>query len=331
MKLSELGEFGLIERIRRSTPKGRGVLLGIGDDAAWVRLNTRSLLLTSDLLIQDIHFDFRWTSPYSLGYKSLAVNLSDIAAMGGKPAYLLLSLGIPADFTSQAVEAFYRGMRLLAAQSDVALVGGDISAATAFFVSVCLIGYAPDKPVSRGGGRVGDDLYVTGTVGDSALALKLLKEPAKKIRRRAIAYLLRRHHYPTARLNVGAALAREKLATAMIDVSDGLVQDLSHICRASRIGAELWEDALPLSPSYRALAGRDGTRHALTGGEDYELLFCARPADRPRLARLQGRVGVPITRIGRCVSPGKGIRILDSAGQRLSIDIQGHDHFKHKR
>ena len=331
MKLRELGEFGLIEKIRRSTPKARGLLLGIGDDAAWIRLNTRSLLVTSDLLVQQIHFDFKWTSPYSLGYKSLAVNLSDIAAMGGKPAYLLLSLGIPANFSSQAVQAFYRGMRFLAARSGVALVGGDTSVARVFFVSVCLIGYAPDKPVSRGGGRVGDDLYVTGTVGDSALALELLKRSAKKTQPRVIAHLLRRHHYPAARLNVGAALAREQLATAMIDVSDGLVQDLSHICRASRIGAELWEDALPLSPSYRALAGRDGTRYALTGGEDYELLFCARPEDRFRLTRLQGRSGVPITRIGRCVSPGKGIRILDSKGQRRSINIRGHDHFKRKK
>ena len=129
MKLSRLGEFGLIERVRRTAPKGRGVNLGIGDDAAWVQTRSGSCLLTADLLIEGVHFDLKWTSLYALGYKTLAVNMSDIAAMGGTPAYLLLSLGIPATFASEDVEEFYQGIRSLAFKSGVALVGGDTSVA----------------------------------------------------------------------------------------------------------------------------------------------------------------------------------------------------------
>ena len=140
MKLSELGEFGLIERIRKVTPKGRGVRLGIGDDAAWVECEGRSFLITSDLLIEGIHFDFRWTSFYGLGYKTLAVNLSDLAAMGGRPAYLTLSLGIPVDFKTENIEKFYRGIRTLAVQSGVSLVGGDTSLSERFFISASLVG-----------------------------------------------------------------------------------------------------------------------------------------------------------------------------------------------
>ena len=128
MRLSELGEFGLIERIRKTIPKGRGVRLGIGDDAAWVESRKNSLLITSDLLIEGVHFDLRWVSFYGLGYKTLAVNLSDIAAMGGCPAYLILSIGFPVDFKTENVEEFYRGIRTLASRSGVSIVGGDTSA-----------------------------------------------------------------------------------------------------------------------------------------------------------------------------------------------------------
>lgn len=329
MKLSKLGEFGLIETLRRATPRGRGVLLGIGDDAAWVKAKGGSLLLTSDLLIEGVHFDLRWTSPYALGYKTLAVNLSDIAAMGGIPAYLTVSVGIPVNFKIEVIKQFYRGMRALASESGVALVGGDTSAADCFFVSVALVGHAPYKPISRAGGKVGDDLYVTGNVGDSALALELLKnQPKKATKHRAAAHLLSRHRFPSARLKAGAFLAREKLAHAMIDISDGLLQDLSHICRASRVGAVLWEKALPLSRAYRSLAGTDGTRHALTGGEDYELLFCARRRNRNRLENLRDRLGVSVTRIGQCVPFRQGIKVLGSSGQPLRVGAQGHDHFK---
>src|SRR5262250_2102783 len=153
MKLSRLGEFGLIERVRRATPKSRGVLLGIGDDAAWIVNETRSCLITSDVLIEGIHFNLEWTPLFDLGYKTLAVNLSDIAAMGGVPAYLILSIGIPPKFDSFDIDEFYRGIRSLAVTAGVALVGGDTSVAPGLLISACLVGHAPFRPVTRGGAR----------------------------------------------------------------------------------------------------------------------------------------------------------------------------------
>ena len=328
MKLSRLGEFGLIEKVRRATPKGRGVLLGIGDDAAWVATPSRSSLITADLLIEGVHFDLKWTSLFALGYKTLAVNLSDIAAMGGIPAYLILSLGIPAGFDSDDLEEFYRGVKFLASKSGVALVGGDTNVAKSLLISACLIGHAPYRPIRRSGARAGDDIYVTGTLGDSALALKFLKSRAAQPKRDAIAYLLSRHHQPTPRLAAGVLLARERLATAMIDVSDGLIQDLSHICRASGVGALIWQEQLPLSRAYRALAGKDVARHALSGGEDYELIFCGRRRSRRRIEKLPDRAEAAITRIGTCVAAKQGISVLDGSGKPIAIRGTGHDHFK---
>jgi thiamine-monophosphate kinase len=328
MKLSRLGEFGLIERVRRAAPKNRDVILGIGDDTACVINKTRSSLITSDILIEGVHFDLKRTSLFDLGFKTLAVNLSDIAAMGGIPAYLVLGLGIPAGFSTEQIDEFYRGIKSLAAKTAVALVGGDMSVAKNLFVSACLIGHAPFRPVTRSGARLGDDIYITGTVGDSALGLKLLHHKPSRAMKGSHRYLLTRHHQPTPRLTAGALLARERLATAMIDVSDGLLQDLGHICKASNIGAVLWEEKLPLSPAYRELAGRNGTEDALSGGEDYELLFCAHQRDRSRIEKSRKRAGVAITRIGTCVSPSRGIVVLDRLGKHVSVRSRGHDHFK---
>lgn len=327
MKLSKVGEFGLIRRISEAAPKGCGVRIGIGDDAAWLDCKSGNLLLTTDLLIEGVHFDLRWISFYALGYKTLAVNLSDIAAMGGRAAYLTLSLGIPVDFRVEDIEEFYRGILKLAARSGVSLVGGDTSRADRFYVSAALIGSCPWTPVTRGGAKPGDDIYVTGTLGDSALGFKLLKKKTGN-QSNAAAYLMSRHQLPPARLKAGALLAREKLARAMIDVSDGLVQDLTHICQASRVGAVIWEEKLPLSSAYRSLAGRRGTRYALTGGEDYELLFCARPRNRGRLEKFKGRFGVPITRIGQCRRSSEGIKVIDRFGKPVSDALTGHDHFR---
>ena len=326
MKLSRLGEFGLIERVRRAAPTSRDVRLGIGDDAAWVRAKTESLLVTTDLLLEGIHFDLTWTSLLDLGYKTLAVNLSDIAAMGGIPAYLTLSLGIPRHFGSEELDNFYKGIKSLAIEHNVAVIGGDISVADKLVISACLIGHAPYRPIRRSGAKLRNDIYVTGTLGDSALGLQLLK--SKVPRKKGAAYLLTRHHKPTPRLGVGALLARKRLATAMIDVSDGLLQDLGHICKASLIGARIWEETLPLSGAYRALAGKNETRYALAGGEDYELLFSARQSDRQVIDQLQHQVKVPLTRIGACVPADQGIACLDRSGKPISLPVIGYDHFK---
>jgi len=328
MRLEKLGEFGLIERIRKTTPKGHGVRIGIGDDAAWLDCRSPTFLLTADLLIEGIHFKLEWSTFYSLGYKTLAVNLSDIAAMGGTPAYLTLSLGIPSDFTTKDIDEFYRGVRFLADLSGVSLVGGDTSAAKCFFISASLIGHCPYAPVLRSGAKPGDDLYVTGTLGDSALGLERMKKKKRQDRRGAAAYLIRRHQFPNARLRAGRLLACERLARAMIDVSDGLLQDLSHLCKASAVGAEIWENVLPLSPAYKMLAGKKRSTYALAGGEDYELLFSVRPRDKSRLEKIKRRLGVPITRIGKCLRAGEGVKVVDGRGGAVSLSLRGYDHFK---
>jgi thiamine-monophosphate kinase len=330
MRLSQVGEFGLIERIRKATPRGRGVRLGIGDDAAWVECKKNSLLVTSDLLIEGVHFNLQWISFYNLGYKTLAINLSDLAAMGGYPAYLVLSLGIPVDFRAEDIEQFYSGIRTLASRAGVSLIGGDTNASKCFFISAFVAGYAYDGPITRGGSKVGDDIYVTGTLGDSALGLELLRKKRTRARRKMTAYLLNRHFLPTPRLKAGAILSRERLAKAMIDVSDGLLQDLGHICRASRVGAVIWQEAIPLSRAYRLWAGNKGSLQALTGGEDYELLFCLRRRDRSRLEKIKKKLGVRVSHIGKCVSYREGIKIINGQGEALPVPGMGYDHFKHK-
>ncbi len=328
MKLSGLGEFTLIEWIRHSTPLGRGVRLGIGDDAAWVESKSGSMLVTSDLLIEGTHFNLKWTSLFSLGYKAVAVNLSDIAAMGGKPSYLVLALGIPGNFDSRKVQEFYRGVASLCSKSGLALIGGDTNASNQLIVSVCVMGHAPYPLVRRTGAKIGDDIYVTGTLGDSALGLTLLRSGSKGKSRRAFNYLVSRHCRPTPRLRAGTLIARRHLATAMIDVSDGLLQDLGHICTASAVGAEISAARLPLSVAYHTEAGESDLGFALSGGEDYELLFCAHQRHRARISKLRDVVQIPVTRIGTCVPAKLGITVFDQSGKRLPQRVKGYDHFR---
>ena len=288
------------------------------------------LLFTSDLLIEGVHFNLQWTSFYELGYKTLSVNLSDVAAMGGAPDYLVISLGIPVNYKVEDIEEFYRGIRKLASHNHVSLVGGDTSASNRFFISAFLVGHAPYGPVTRSGAKVGDDLYVTGTLGDSSLGLELLKRSKGKNRKDGAAYLTSRHRFPNARVKAGITLAKEKLARAMIDISDGLIQDLTHLCKASGTGAVIWQEALPLSRPYQRFAGQKRSRYSLTGGEDYELLFSLRSRDRARLEKVRKRLDVSVTQIGRCVPARQGITVVNRSGTPLVFPNTGYDHFNFK-
>jgi thiamine-monophosphate kinase len=211
-------------------------------------------------------------------------------------------------------------------------VGGDTNAALTLIVSVCVIGHAPYTPVRRNGARVGDDIYVSGTVGDAALGLKLLQSGRHdESKKRAVAKLLARHHRPEPRLALGLLLAKTRLATAMIDVSDGLLQDLGHVCEASGVGATISDEQLPLSAAYRAVVETGETAVALTGGEDYELLFCGRREQRMRIETLSERTGVSVKRIGVCTERAKGIIVIEKSGQTIPFRIRGHDHFANKK
>ena len=314
MNLAELGEFGFIDRIRRQVADGAGVVQGIGDDCAALQLPPGELLLTtSDLLIEGVHFRRDWTGMEDLGHKSVAVNLSDIAAMGGTPRYLYLALGVPGDLALTALEVLVAGFVAACADYGVTLVGGDTCRSPGpLFISVTAEGSVPGgELVRRSGARPGDAIYVTGTLGDSALALQALQRGETPD-----AALLRRHHRPTARTTAGRAVAAAGLATAMIDVSDGLLADLGHLLDAGRVGAVLETAALPLSPAagHRLVAAPALLELVLGGGEDYELLFTVAPGNEAQLVGLAAGWSVPVTRIGQVLPPNDGLQLSDPGG-----------------
>ncbi len=248
MNLAAIGEFGFINRIKSKVPGNPGVILGIGDDAA-VTAMTRGMLLltTTDMLAQGVHFDLAWHDPVSLGRKSLAVNLSDIAAMGGIPRYALLSLAIPAELDLEFIESFMSGFLEQADRFGVTLIGGDTSSSkSGFVISVTLLGEQyPDKIAKRSGACHGDLICVSGTLGDSALGLDLLKAGG------CSGNAVKRHLDPVPRVELGSILAEKRVPSAMIDISDGLYADLGHILEASSAGAKICIDAIPLSADFR--------------------------------------------------------------------------------
>ena len=325
MKLRDLGEFPFLRRLRGRVPTDPRVLLGLGDDCAILSL-TGTTLLTTDALIENVHFRREWTSFAVLGEKAFAVNASDIAAMGGEPTFALLSLGVPQDCEVEDLDAFFDGFVRAATTCGAALIGGNMSAAPCLMLSVTLLGQASRRVVQRAGARPGEDLYVTGTPGDAALGLRMLQEgrdddDARTVKARFLC--------PTARLAVGKEVAVRDLATAMIDVSDGLLQDLSHLCEESNVGAVVEAPALSLSDAYRALLGNRDWSLALTGGEDYELLFSAAAEQRTAIQALARESGCPITRIGRLVAESEGLTVRDSDGRAIPTPTSGgFDHFR---
>lgn len=333
MKLSDLGEFGFINRIALHHPaRNDSVLKGIGDDAAVISFTEELvLLLSTDQLIEGFHFRLDSTDGWKLGWKALAVNLSDIAAMGGVPIGFTLGLGIPARRLSvEFLDDFYNGITSLGNTMGVELLGGDTSeSGERFTISVAIVGKAfKDKVIYRSGGKDGDDLYVTGWVGDAALGLRLLEE---RVNEKGMERLLERHLCPTPRTKEGQVLAEREVPHAMIDISDGLLADLGHIVEQSKIGAEVELPRLPLSSefhSWAAVYASDPMKLAFGGGEDYELLFSASPEKREAVDCLSRELACPITRIGRLSREIKGIVLRDEKGRATKAKPIGYDHFK---
>lgn len=315
------GEFELIERLRQATRQPReDVRLDIGDDAAVLAMPPgHELVAALDTMVEGTHF-LPGTAPDALGWKLLATNLSDLAAMGAQPAWAMLGLTLPrAD--AAWIDGFARGFAQLAARYRLALVGGDTTGGP-LAMSVAIHGFVPaGAAITRHGAQVGDVVFVTGTLGDGAAGLSC----ARALRQDAHAQLLlERMRRPTPRVEAGLAL--RGVAHACIDVSDGLVQDLGHICAASGVGAELDAAALPLSPalcaSFDDAAAR---RFALAGGDDYELCFCVPAACADSVPVLLAECG-GATRIGRIVA-GTGVRVRDTDGAWLKPARLGWDHF----
>ncbi len=335
MRIRDIGEFGLIDRIARALPApGEGVVVGIGDDVAVLRTDgTRHILATCDIQVEGVHFLRDKISPYQLGRKVVAINVSDIAAMGGLPHYLLVSLVLPKETEVEFVDGLYEGMREECTRWGAEIVGGNMAhSPDGVIVDIFLLGEVePEHLLRRSGARVGDRVLVTGTLGDSAAGLALLLHPETVCPDAYRDFVLRRHLTPTPRLREGRAIARSGMATAAIDVSDGLASDIGHICEMSGVGVRIRADALPISEAARAVAGAvggDSLEWALFGGEDYELLFTA-PADRAgALARwVQEETGTPIAVIGEITPAQEGITLVRADGI-APLRKGGWDHFR---
>jgi len=328
--LQKLGEFGLINRIRKWTSTSNPNLLkGIGDDVAVIETGKKVWLVTTDLLIEDIHFERRWADPFHLGRKALFVNLSDIAAMGGTPKYFLISLGVPKNLPMPFLSSFYRGLKDGGKRFGVDLIGGDTSLSKKIIINICLLGEGKKGSLLfRSGARVGDNLFVSGTLGDAALGLNLLRKDELQ----GIAKgLIKKHLSPSPRIQLGQAIARNHCATAMIDVSDGLLIDTSHLLEESRVGAQIWEERIPLSKLYQQWVrsfSKDPYRFALSGGEDYELLFTVPPEMRKRVSYLARSLKIPITQIGEIVPKEEGLSLIRKDGRKYSPSRLGFEHFK---
>jgi len=364
MKLSQIGELSLLEEIRKRFGKySSRILVGIGDDAALIKASNENLLVTTDMMVEGIHFNLSFATPYQLGFKLVSVNVSDIFAMGGKPKFLLLNIAMNKSTDKTVFDSFFDGVHEAMNLYDLSLVGGDISASQeGISVSATVIGYTK-KHVTRSGAKIGNRIYVTGTLGDSACGLALLK----KIRRpiplentatppltpptrggecfkipallrgesqgegeglgskfrtlfpkwglswNDIVPLLRRHLMPVARNPIEFV----GNATSMIDISDGLLIDLSRICDESKVGARIYAENIPLSSELNKVASClniSPTKLALSGGEDYELLFTA-PANKKIKAKCIGEV-VKSQRV-----------IVDISGKEKQFSAEGYQHF----
>ena len=362
MQLSDIGELSLLETIRkRFAYKSRGIIVGIGDDAAVIKPRGKKLLITTDMMVERVHFDLSFTTPYQLGFKLVSVNVSDIYAMGGIPHYLLLDIAMNKTTEESFVNSFFDGIQDAIKLYGISLIGGDISSSKNDMVAAAsLIGYA-EIPVKRSGAKPGDKIYVTGNLGDSACGLELLKRIKKTVPIKntpsltlpprgggmggggnsvleiiisnlsklhltwnVIAPLLRRHLMPEARNPKNFV----RHATAMLDLSDGLFIDLSRLCNESKVGARIYMEHIPVSSQAKKASsalGLDLFKLAASGGEDYELLFTA-PPHPPIPPLIRGGVGgVRITCIGAITK--KGMVAVDKYGKESALKAEGYQHY----
>lgn len=328
-------EFPLIRQLQRRYERRSPLIRkGIGDDAAVVSIPAGNwAVLTTDLLTEGIHFDLQTASPESIGYRAAMANLSDVAAMGATPRFLLISIAIPPATVAADIHALYRGLMSACDQYEVHLIGGDTSASRqGLFLSITLLGTtAAGQALFRKGARIGDGIYVTGTLGDSLAGLQLLTHRRSvRLAKADRDFLIDRHRHPTARVREGLWLNQAQLATAAIDLSDGLSGDLRHVCEESQVGAEIELARLPISTACRKYAEKqkiDPATLALAGGEDYELLFTVGGRNESTLERQACAKRFLVTKIGTIRPPRSGLHALTSDGKRTPLPITSYRHF----
>jgi thiamine-monophosphate kinase len=325
--VSDLTESELIDRIKGALPPSPDwLVVGIGDDAAVVTpARNRLEVLTVDALVEGVHFDRRFTPPEAVGHRALAVNLSDLAAMGADPRLALLSLALPPDYPVSDFDAMVTGLAALARRYGVHLIGGNLTKSPGpLVVDVTLAGVAkPRQVMTRRGARPGDEIYVSGSVGAAAAGLGMLGAGGSQDGPCAARYL-----YPEPRVRLGLMLSRARAATACVDLSDGLSDAVRRIAESSGVGMAIDAGAIPIEPEAARWFGERGTEPvaaAITGGDDYELLFTVRPRLRGRLAAARQHGKAPLTRIGVCTS--ERALVLRASGVESPIP-GGYSHFR---
>ncbi len=329
MKLKEIGEFGLIDRIKEGTIFDQaGVVAGIGDDAAVYRpADGLYQLLTTDMLVENVHFLLDKTTPRQLGYKAIAVSLSDIAAMGGMPRHAVVSLGLPPQLPVEFVVAVYDGMKEICREFAVNIIGGDtVASPHALVINVAVTGEVePACLLRRSGAKPGDAVVVTGTLGDSACGLELLRTP-RWTERDYAGPLVAAHLTPRPQVEVGRLLAGWG-ATSADDISDGLASEAHELARAGGVGIRLYADRIPLSSQLveaAAVLGREPLDYALFGGEDYQLVFTVGQDDLGRLACKGG----PLTVVGEVTGKEAGVVLVAADGKTAALKPRGYNHFR---
>jgi thiamine-monophosphate kinase len=335
MKVSELGQFGLIDKVAKMIEESRdgkaeswkNLLAGIGDDCAVWKGITSNQLAKVDCQVEGIHFNLDLISWEDLGWKSLAVNLSDIASMGGIPQYALVSLGIPPHTEVENVVSLYRGMLKLAKLSGTAIVGGNMSGSPMIFVDVNVLGKTGNpegKYLTRSSAKPGDRIAVTGWLGTAAAGLNMLTGK-KQLDAASADCLSQAFARPEPRLMEGRLLVEMGVNTC-IDISDGLLADLGHVCQSSRTGAVIQVERLPIRAEVKKVFGDRSFEMALSGGEDYQLLFTARPGI---IERVRKAAACPVNIIGEIVAENTGqVVLINEEGKHLRADQTGWDHFK---
>ena len=334
MKVSELGEFGLIDLLAKMAYSSQDkqiaswqkLLIGIGDDAAVWHGDASTQLATVDSFIQDVHFPSGLASWEELGWRAMAANLSDIAAMGGVPRYALVSLALPDHTEVEDVTALYTGMIELAQQSGVAIIGGDTSSAPLVVITITILGSTRNRDkhiLTRSAAEPGEQVAVTGYLGAAAAGLQMLTKQLQ-FAPEATASLKGAFLRPYPRIAEGQMLLDQGVKTA-IDISDGLVSDLKQICKSSQVGARIEIDRVPIQPTVKANFSDKSLELALSGGEDYELLFTASPQI---IGKVKRAASCPITVIGEIVADKKGeITLVDRKGNLFNFDKAGWEHF----
>ena len=328
LMIRDIGEHGLIRHLSKKLPQSHPLIQkGIGDDAAVVRpVKGTRYVVTTDMLLEGKHFRSPWASWKDIGFKSMEINLSDLAAMGSQPLFALLSLGLPPRTRRRDVDEFYAGARQSLKPYGVKIIGGDMNASSrGWVISVVMIGQVSKGPLPlRGRAKGGDGIYVSGRLGQSALGYCCLK---KGKRGKGVRPFIQRHLRPKARVTFGQKLRPH--IHAMIDVSDGLLADLGHILRESHKGAEVWTEAISLSATFIKEARRlrrSPLSLALSGGEDYELLFTAPSRREKVLKRIAKQCCVPLAKVGM-IRPRGGMKILNSQGRPIRVQYKGFRHF----